>query len=250
MYISNDFDQRQWELLMRISSPLFLISKKNNEYLFNDEIILKYFPVIEGTPFSGDKAISKELAKSISWSLSTNDKKLLHNYDSICFIEHAKFLLSEHYKTMIEYSSSQEMKEFSLKILQKLEKQMMLNNNLDRFLKAQEVLYDQAIREIKEGKLNFECWIRYVYPQLKRSGTSKLTDFYALKDREEAKSYIKHPILRNRLVEATQVLLNNEKSIYEIFSHLGVLKVRSCILLFASVSDIPVFKQLKEKYMW
>ena len=29
-----------------------------------------------------------------------------------------------------------------------------------------------------------------------------------------------------------------------------VIKVRSCILLIASVCDIPVFKQLKSKYRW
>ena len=28
------------------------------------------------------------------------------------------------------------------------------------------------------------------------------------------------------------------------------IKVRACILLFASVCDIPVFKQIKSKYHW
>lgn len=28
------------------------------------------------------------------------------------------------------------------------------------------------------------------------------------------------------------------------------IKVRACILLFASVSEIPVFKQIKSKYRW
>ncbi len=122
--------------------------------------------------------------------------------------------------------------------------------NLNRFLIAQDALYERAIREIQDGKLGFECWVRYVYPQLKRSGTSELTEFYGLNGREEAKSYIEHPVLRERLIKATQVLLDNKKSVYEVFSNLGVLKIRSCMLLFASVSDIPEFKQLINKYNW
>ena len=128
--------------------------------------------------------------------------------------------------------------------------------DLQRFITAQEgktihgnTLYEQALIEIQEGKPDFECWVRYVYPQLKRSGTSKLTDFYGLNGREEAKAYIEHPILRERLVEISEAVLNNEKSVYEIFGN-DAIKVRSCILLFESVSDIPVFKQLKSKYRW
>lgn len=129
-------------------------------------------------------------------------------------------------------------------------------NNLQRYLTAQDgkrgkyTLYELALKEIQEGKLSFECWVRYVYPQLKRSGTSKLTEFYGLNGREEAIEYINHPILRERLIKSIQVLLNNTKSIYEIFSNLSVLKIRACALLFASVSDIPEFKQLIKKYHW
>lgn len=129
--------------------------------------------------------------------------------------------------------------------------------DLGRFLRAQDgktifgnTLYEQALIEIQKGKLGFECWMRHVYPQLKRSGTSKLTEFYGIRDREEAKAYIEHPILRERLIDAAEVILNLEKPLHEIFSNLGILKLRSCMLLFASVSDIKVFKQVVNKYKW
>ena len=127
---------------------------------------------------------------------------------------------------------------------------------LDRFLTAQNgkrgdyTLYELALKEIQEGKLGFECWIRYVYPQLKRKGTSKLTDFYGLDGREEAKAYIGHPILRERLIKAAQVLLEIDKPLHEIFSNLGVLKLRTCMLLFTSISDEPIFKLVINKYHW
>ena len=132
-----------------------------------------------------------------------------------------------------------------------------MEDDLQRFITAQEgktihgnTLYEQALIEIEEGKPDFECWVRYVYPQLKRTGTSKLTDFYGLNGREEAKAYIEHPILRERLIRAFQVLLDSDKSVYEVFSNLGVLKIRTCALLFVSITDEPVFKQLIRKYHW
>jgi uncharacterized protein (DUF1810 family) len=128
--------------------------------------------------------------------------------------------------------------------------------DLQRFLTAQDgkrgdnTLYELALKEIQDGKLGFECWIRYVYPQLKRKGTSQLTDFYGLNGREEAKAYFEHPILRERLIEAAQVLLRINKPLSEIFSNLGRMKLRSCMLLFASISDEPVFKKVIVKYGW
>ena len=129
--------------------------------------------------------------------------------------------------------------------------------NLQRFLAAQEgktihgnTLYEQALIEIQEGKLGFECWIRYVYPQMKGLGTSKVTEFYGINGREEAEQYINHPILKERLIKAAQVLLDIDKPIYEIFSNLGILKIRSSMRLFASVSDDPIFKKVLVKYGW
>ena len=129
--------------------------------------------------------------------------------------------------------------------------------NLQRFLAAQEgktihgnTLYEQALIEIQEGKLGFECWIRYVYPQMKGLGTSKVTEFYGINGREEAEQYINHPILKERLIKAAQVLLDSDKPIYEIFSNLGIMKIRSSMRLFASVSEDPIFKTVLAKYGW
>jgi uncharacterized protein (DUF1810 family) len=130
------------------------------------------------------------------------------------------------------------------------------NKGLERFLTAQDgkrgntTLYELALKEIQEGKLGFECWIRYVYPQLKGLGTSQVTEFFGINGREEAQQYINHPILKERLIRAAQVLLDIDKPIYETFSKLGILKIRASMLLFSSVSDDPVFKQVLRKYGW
>ena len=129
---------------------------------------------------------------------------------------------------------------------------------LSRFINAQNSgsiyenteTYQTALREIKEGRKKTH-WIWYVFPQMVGiKGThSQLSKFYGINGREEAELYINHPILRQRLIEATQAILDSDKTVYEIFGD-DVMKVRACMLLFASVSDIPEFKKLINKYCW
>ena len=128
--------------------------------------------------------------------------------------------------------------------------------NLLRFIHAQDSggLYDgtgtyaEALQEVKSGHKRGH-WVWYVFPQMKGLGKSEIAQFYGINGREEAKAYIEHPILRERLIEISEAVLNNEKSVYDIFGQ-DAIKVRACILLFASVCDIPVFKQIKSKYRW
>ena len=137
-----------------------------------------------------------------------------------------------------------------------MNKEEAINRNLLRFVHAQDSggIYDgtgtfaEALREVKAGHKRGH-WIWYVFPQMKGLGKSEISEFYGINGREEAKAYIEHPILRERLVEICEAVLNSETSVYDIFSS-DTIKVRSCILLFASVSDIPVFKQIKNKYRW
>lgn len=127
---------------------------------------------------------------------------------------------------------------------------------LKRFLDAQESggLYDNmtnyhtALQEIRNGHKQTH-WIWYIFPQMKGLGKSNLSKYYGINGREEAYAYIDHPVLRERLVEITQAVLDNKKTVYEIFGA-DTIKVRDCMRLFASVSEIPVFRQMLVKYKW
>ena len=135
-------------------------------------------------------------------------------------------------------------------------------SNLKRFLNAHDGAgrgvndgdvvssYEQALKEVKAGG-KVTHWIWYIFPQMAGiKGThSRPALFYGINGRLEAFQYINHPTLRKHLIEICEAVLNNKYSIYEIFGD-DVIKVRSCVLLFASVCDIPVFKQLKSKYRW
>lgn len=128
--------------------------------------------------------------------------------------------------------------------------------NLDRFIHAQDgsalyggtETYATALEEIKAGKKRTH-WIWYIFPQMKGLGHSEMSNYYGIDGREEAQAYIKHPVLRARLIEATEAVLNNEHSAYDIFGS-DTIKFRSCMKLFASVSDEEVFKKILAKYKW
>ena len=125
-----------------------------------------------------------------------------------------------------------------------------LYTGIDRFIEAQNNhnAYQTALEEVKSGKKKTH-WIWYIFPQMYGLGISEKSKYYGIQDRDEAFAYINNPVLRERLIEITEAVYNNEKSVYEIFGN-DAIKVRSCMLLFASVSDIPIFKQMINKYSW
>ena len=125
---------------------------------------------------------------------------------------------------------------------------------LQRYLNAQRSggiydnmsTYETALQEIRDGHKRTH-WMWYVFPQMKGLGHSELSEFYGINGREEAYAYIEHPTLRERLVEATEATMHH--NVYSLFGS-DVIKFRACMLLFASVSDIPIFKQVINKYKW
>lgn len=130
---------------------------------------------------------------------------------------------------------------FPLEETRQLARKMYLG--LDRFIEAQDKwnTYQTALEEVKAGKKRTH-W--FIFPQMEGLGTSEKSRYYGIRGRDEAIEYINHPILRDRLVEITEAVYNNEKSVYEIFGN-DVIKVRS-----ASVSDIPIFQKMLEKHCW
>ncbi len=120
--------------------------------------------------------------------------------------------------------------------------------DLQRFIRAQEWDYEKALAEVKTGRKQTH-WIWYIFPQMVGLGHSRMSQTYGIKGREEAKAYIENPILRQHLVEITQAVLDSPRSVYEIFGS-DAIKVRSCMKLFSTVCDEPVFKRMMAKYNW
>jgi uncharacterized protein (DUF1810 family) len=126
---------------------------------------------------------------------------------------------------------------------------MESNNELKKFLDAQNQVYLKALSEIKEGKKNSH-WMWYIFPQIKGLGSSETAKFYAITDLEEAAAFLSHPVLGKHLIEIAEEVLNlNGKTATQIFGTPDDMKLRSCMTLFANVKNAnPIFQKVLAKY--
>jgi uncharacterized protein (DUF1810 family) len=126
---------------------------------------------------------------------------------------------------------------------------MTANNELIKFLDAQNQVYLKALSEIKKGKKTTH-WMWYIFPQIKGLGTSETAQHYAIKDLNEATAYLQHPILSKHLIEICEQLLQLKgKTATQILGTVDDLKLRSSMTLFANVQDAnPVFQKVLMKY--
>ena len=121
--------------------------------------------------------------------------------------------------------------------------------DLERFKKAQTQDYGNALREIRNGRKKSH-WMWYVFPQVRGLGSSPTAQKYAIQSRQEAEEYEKDPVLGRRLREITEALLaQKESDPVKIFGFPDVLKLRSCMTLFAAVSgENSVFQKVLDAY--
>ena len=121
--------------------------------------------------------------------------------------------------------------------------------NLQRFLDAQSYHYDDVVAELRSG-MKRTHWMWFIFPQIAGLGSSPTAVKYAISSREEAQAYLKHPILGMRLRKCTQLVNAIEgRTIDQVFGYPDDLKFRSCMTLFAGVTDDnQVFLRALEKY--
>lgn len=121
--------------------------------------------------------------------------------------------------------------------------------DLDRFVAAQEGVYETALAELRSGRKRTH-WIWFIFPQVQGLGNSAMSIRFAIKSRDEARHYLKHPVLGRRLQEcADAVLVVEERSVSDIFGYPDDLKLKSSMALFASVAEPgSVFARILEKY--
>jgi uncharacterized protein (DUF1810 family) len=77
----------------------------------------------------------------------------------------------------------------------------------------------------------------FIFPQIDGLGKSSTAKFYALKSLEEARAYFNHPILGQRLLECTQLVLSiKNRTASQIFGFPDDLKLKSSMTLFSLIS--------------
>lgn len=121
--------------------------------------------------------------------------------------------------------------------------------NLDKFIEAQQEDYNQALKEIRNGR-KLTHWVWYIFPQIKGLGTSDTAIYYSIECLEEAKAYLKNEYLKHNLLEISQALLElNSNNPTEILGYPDDLKVKSCMTLFHYADpSITIFKEIIDKF--
>lgn len=121
--------------------------------------------------------------------------------------------------------------------------------DLNRFVEAQQDVYEQALKELRRAKKTSH-WMWFIFPQFDGLGSSSTSRLYSIKSSQEAKAYLNHPVLGPRLTECCETLLQTQgRSASEIFGDPDDLKLRSSMTLFASVSSTDsVFTRVLGQY--
>ena len=109
--------------------------------------------------------------------------------------------------------------------------------NLQRFLDAQDATYEQARSELASGQKRSH-WMWFIFPQLRGLGSSPMAQRFAIGDLREAKAYLEHTVLGQRLRECT-TLVNavQGRPLSEIFGYPDDLKFHSSVTLFARAAE-------------
>jgi uncharacterized protein (DUF1810 family) len=119
---------------------------------------------------------------------------------------------------------------------------------LQRFLDAQDGVYEQALAELRAGRKRTH-WMWFVFPQIAGLGHSSTAAYYAIADLAEARAYLAHPLLGARLAECAEALLGvTGRTAHEILGSPDDLKLRSSMTLFAQVAGPDsVFRRVLER---
>lgn len=108
--------------------------------------------------------------------------------------------------------------------------------DLQRFVDAQDPVFDQVCAELRTGRKRGH-WMWFVFPQIRGLGASPMAVRYAIASRAEARAYLDHPVLGGRLRLCTRLTIEVEgRMIERIFGYPDNLKFRSSMTLFAQAA--------------
>ena len=122
-------------------------------------------------------------------------------------------------------------------------------HDLSRFIEAQASVIDQVCRELGDGRKRSH-WMWFIFPQIKGLGYSSTAQYYAIVSLAEAKTYLEHPVLGQRLHDCTELVNRIEgRSAHQIFGSPDDLKFHSSMTLFAQADPLALkFRAALDKY--
>ncbi|MDK3071764.1 DUF1810 domain-containing protein [Sedimentitalea sp. JM2-8] len=119
----------------------------------------------------------------------------------------------------------------------------------DLFIEAQDTVWESVVEELAAGRKTGH-WMWFVFPQLASLGQSDMAQLFGLHDLAEARAYLAHPVLNDRLVQASELMLTHSgRAAKDILGPVDAKKLQSCMTLFAAVPGAsPVFSQVLDAF--
>jgi len=110
-------------------------------------------------------------------------------------------------------------------------------------------MYERAVLELRAGKKRSH-WMWFVFPQLHGLGRSPMSQRYAISSLAEARAYLEHPVLGERLIECTRILAESRQaSAQDLLGVTDATKLRSSMTLFARVcTEDSIFHVVLARY--
>ena len=114
--------------------------------------------------------------------------------------------------------------------------------NLQRFLDAQQGVFETAIAELRAGSKQSH-WMWFIFPQLAGLGRSPTAQYFGIASLDEARAYLNHPILGPRLREAVEVFVPwaARRTPEQMLGSIDALKLRSSLTLFDAIVRHDLF---------
>ena len=122
---------------------------------------------------------------------------------------------------------------------------------LDRFVVAQDVdgTFQRAVAELQTG-VKVTHWMWFVFPQVAGLASSATSRKFAINSLDEAKAYLRHPVLGARLVRCAQIVAAADTtSAVALFGWTDAQKLQSSMTLFmrAAPSE-PAFQLVLDRF--
>jgi len=121
--------------------------------------------------------------------------------------------------------------------------------NLERFVAAQEGVHERALAELRAGEKRSH-WMWFIFPQIAGLGFSPMAQRYAIGSLDEARAYLAHPVLGDRLRACTAAVNGvTGRSAHALFGSPDDVKFRSSMTLFTRAApEEPLFAAVMARY--
>ena len=125
---------------------------------------------------------------------------------------------------------------------------MRSDYDLERFVSAQAPVYAHVLTELRAGR-KASHWMWFIFPQLSGLGRSAQAQYYGISGLAEARAYLDHPVLGERLRACTRIVIDTQApSLHQIFGTPDDLKFCSSMTLFSRAArDATLFDEALER---